>query len=278
MEAEQQDLKNKLGDKWEGDNYVFIQWNGKLMHPSTPYHAFKDIIEKYNATVTNEEDKLPNIHFHDLRHTSATLLISANTTDIKTISARLGHAQTRDLEPLLVNYIANKLSQNEENIYFIPYTTGWVGKSHYMFPNNVLQNKEMPFDGPLGNKTFEVADASIDESLKKGFSCYGFIKNETKRVILLGMLISSLLYTRLKNKNKELRKILVVSGEKNILDVVSSLFLKVYDREKGNVCINQNSNIINKEMLSTQDCMLVIDDRIGKDMKKYMPQTNLGKF
>lgn len=90
---EQSQLRLSLGDKWEGDNYIFIQWNGKLMNPSTPYHTFKDIIEKYNSTVTDEALKLPNIRFHDLRHTSATLLISAHT-DIKTVSARLGHAQT----------------------------------------------------------------------------------------------------------------------------------------------------------------------------------------
>lgn len=90
---EQAQLRLSLGDKWEGDNYIFIQWNGRLMNPSTPYHTFKDIIEKYNKTVTDEALKLPNIRFHDLRHTSATLLISAHT-DIKTVSARLGHAQT----------------------------------------------------------------------------------------------------------------------------------------------------------------------------------------
>ena len=90
---EQSELRLLLGDKWEGDNYLFIQWNGKLMHPTTPYHTLKDIIDKYNNTVEDEALKLPSIRFHDLRHTSATLLISAHT-DIKTVSARLGHAQT----------------------------------------------------------------------------------------------------------------------------------------------------------------------------------------
>lgn len=90
---EQMELRLSLGEKWQGDNYIFIQWNGKLMNPSTPYHTFKDIIEKYNNTVTDEALKLPNIRFHDLRHTSATLLIAAHT-DVKTVSARLGHAQT----------------------------------------------------------------------------------------------------------------------------------------------------------------------------------------
>ena len=90
---EQTEYRLQLGNKWIGENYIFIQWNGKQMHLSTPYHTFKDILDKYNATVTDERLKLPSIRFHDLRHTSATLLIASNT-DIKTVSARLGHAQT----------------------------------------------------------------------------------------------------------------------------------------------------------------------------------------
>lgn len=91
--SEQGRYRLALGDKWEGDNFLFIQNNGKLMNKATPYHTLKAIIDKYNSTVKSESDKLPSIRFHDLRHTSATLLIATNI-DIKTISARLGHAQT----------------------------------------------------------------------------------------------------------------------------------------------------------------------------------------
>lgn len=41
----------------------------------------------------DEAQKLPNIPLHGLRHTSATLLISQNV-DVRTVSGRLGHAQT----------------------------------------------------------------------------------------------------------------------------------------------------------------------------------------
>ncbi len=90
---EQNTLRLSLGDQWQGNNYLFIQWNGKQMNISTPYHTFKDIITKYNNVITNKTLKLPDIPFHGLRHTSATLLISENV-DIRTVSARLGHAQT----------------------------------------------------------------------------------------------------------------------------------------------------------------------------------------
>lgn len=90
---EQLEYRLSIGSKWEGNNYIFIQWNGKQMHPDTPYKTFKKIIKRYNASVENESDKLPDIPLHGLRHTSATLLISQNV-DVKTVSNRLGHAQT----------------------------------------------------------------------------------------------------------------------------------------------------------------------------------------
>lgn len=115
--TEQKELKVKLGDQWQGEygddwqerNFIFIQWNGKQMSLSTPYHTFKDIIEKYNATVEEESLKLPNIPFHGLRHTAATLLISQNV-DVKTVSARLGHAQTSTT----MNIYAHSLKKSDE--------------------------------------------------------------------------------------------------------------------------------------------------------------------
>lgn len=91
--AEWNEYKLLLGTAWEGENNLFIQNNGKIMHPSTPYHKFIEIIENYNANCDNESEMLPKIPLHGLRHTSATLLISQNV-DIKTVSKRLGHAQT----------------------------------------------------------------------------------------------------------------------------------------------------------------------------------------
>jgi len=91
-------LSLKLGSLWEGHrgkefdkNFVFIQLGSGLpMDVNTPTHKFKEILEMYNATCEKEEDKLPIIRLHDLRHTSATLLLS-NGLDIETVSHRLGH-------------------------------------------------------------------------------------------------------------------------------------------------------------------------------------------
>jgi len=106
---EQQELRLSLGDQWQGNNHIFIQWNGKQMHLTTPYHTFKDIIEKYNTTLEDEASRIPNIPLHGLRHTSATLLISENV-DVKTVSARLGHAQTSTT----MNIYAHSLKKSDE--------------------------------------------------------------------------------------------------------------------------------------------------------------------
>ncbi len=63
-----------------------------MMNYSTPYQALQDTIARYNKDKPAEQ-QLPQIPFHGLRHTSATLLI-ASQQDAKTISKRLGHAQT----------------------------------------------------------------------------------------------------------------------------------------------------------------------------------------
>lgn len=98
--VQQLQLSISMGNDWKGEtgknfdkNYIFIQIeNGLQMHVDTPSKKFKKIIDLYNQTCENEEDKLPRIRLHDLRHTSATLLL-ANHVDIETVSHRLGHSK-----------------------------------------------------------------------------------------------------------------------------------------------------------------------------------------
>lgn len=111
----QKELSFTLGTLWEGErgrsfdnNYIFINLeNGKQMHIQTPTHKFPEIIKMYNDTCENEEDKLPLIHLHDLRHTSATIMIS-NGVDISTVSHRLGHAHTSVTLDVYSHWMQNK--------------------------------------------------------------------------------------------------------------------------------------------------------------------------
>lgn len=97
--VEYQKKRLQMGTKWATDedgkrlDFLFTQWNGKQMNISTPLQRFHSIIDQYNKTVEKEEDKLPRIHFHGLRHTCATLLISQGV-DVRTVAGRLGHSQT----------------------------------------------------------------------------------------------------------------------------------------------------------------------------------------
>lgn len=88
-----------LGSKWEGkrgkeydDNFIFITTYGKMMDLNTPGHKFKEILDYYNGACEREENKLPYIRLHDLRHTSATLLLAMGT-DIETVKNRMGHSR-----------------------------------------------------------------------------------------------------------------------------------------------------------------------------------------
>lgn len=74
--------KDRLGSKWEGDEWVFTQWNGQIMNPNTPSHQFAEFLER---------NGIKHLKLHCLRHTSATLLLY-NGTDLKTVQEHLGHA------------------------------------------------------------------------------------------------------------------------------------------------------------------------------------------
>ena len=96
----QKRLSMALGPVWQGprgakydENFIFVQMaSGKMMDPSSPTNRFRTAVARYNETVKNEEEKLPEIRLHDLRHTCATILI-AEGVDIETISHRLGHSR-----------------------------------------------------------------------------------------------------------------------------------------------------------------------------------------
>ena len=116
---EQQKQCAALGSAWEGftgfmydDNFIFIQETGKQMNLHTPLHKFRDILELYNSSVP-AADQLPIIKFHDLRHTSASIMIASGMVDIETIARRLGHS---DVSMTLNRYGHALPSQDEKAV------------------------------------------------------------------------------------------------------------------------------------------------------------------
>ena len=82
--AEQAKERLRLGDQWQNSDRLFTAWNGAPIRPDVITAWFRKFVTK---------NGLPPIHIHSLRHTNATLLIAAGT-NLTTVAARLGHANT----------------------------------------------------------------------------------------------------------------------------------------------------------------------------------------
>ena len=78
-------LEDRLaaGGRWIDSGMVFTSTVGTLMEPRTQQRKFKAILRAA---------ELPNIRYHDLRNTAATLLL-AQGVDPRTIMETLGHSQ-----------------------------------------------------------------------------------------------------------------------------------------------------------------------------------------
>ena len=99
-----EEQKSLYGELWTNSDRLFVQADGKPMHPSSISKWFV----KYVGTIG-----LPVINFHGLRHTNASLLVAQNI-DIAVVSARLGHAQ---ISTTLDLYVHPLLSHNRKAGY-----------------------------------------------------------------------------------------------------------------------------------------------------------------
>jgi integrase len=80
----QLEAKLKAGPVWEDHDYVFCTSIGTHLNPT------RDILEQLGFLL--EKANLPHIRFHDLRHSAATLLLSAGVHP-KVVQEILGHSQ-----------------------------------------------------------------------------------------------------------------------------------------------------------------------------------------
>jgi integrase len=80
--AKQNSQRLRLGEVWQDSGFVFTGQQGQALHVNVLVTHFKSLIRKAG---------LPDLRFHDLRHTSATLLL-AQGVHPKIVQERLGHA------------------------------------------------------------------------------------------------------------------------------------------------------------------------------------------
>ena len=82
LKAQQEANKREYGDKYHDSDFVCVWPNGRIILPGYVSHNFKKLLAKYD---------LPEIRFHDLRHTAGSLLL-AQGVNIKQIQEFLGHS------------------------------------------------------------------------------------------------------------------------------------------------------------------------------------------
>lgn len=92
-----------VGDKWLGGErqYVFHAGLGKPYYHTTPTTWWKKFVKRH---------ELKKVRFHDLRHSSATLLIEAGAT-MKAIQKRLGHAKHQTTADIYA-HVTKKVSRD----------------------------------------------------------------------------------------------------------------------------------------------------------------------
>lgn len=92
------------GEKWKGNNFVFVQETGEPMHPDSITIWLKRFSERHG---------LPRINPHAFRHTFASILISKGI-DIVTVSKTLGHEKvstTTDIYAELMKQASEEASE-----------------------------------------------------------------------------------------------------------------------------------------------------------------------
>jgi integrase len=79
----QAEARLKAGERWEDHDWVFCNIYGRFLEPVIVHRLFKALLK---------EAGLPQIRFHDLRHSAATFLLSMGVHP-KVVQELLGHSQ-----------------------------------------------------------------------------------------------------------------------------------------------------------------------------------------
>ncbi len=83
--AKQLEVRLHYADTWQEHDYIFCTSHGSPLHVTYIRNTFKSLLKKAS---------LPNIRFHDLRHSVATLLLSIGVHP-KVVQEILGHSNIR---------------------------------------------------------------------------------------------------------------------------------------------------------------------------------------
>ena len=111
--------RTKMGDRWIESDRIFVQADGKPIHPDSITGWFREFIAKTD---------LPKISIHSLRHTNITLLIAAGVP-LRTVSYRSGHSQTSTTANIYSHAIrtADEMASEVLNNILVPMSFNKIG-------------------------------------------------------------------------------------------------------------------------------------------------------
>ena len=92
---------------WKKYNLIVCWPDGSPYRPDFPTHSLPNAIESLNkALKEKQQNQLPIVRFHDLRHTHATLLLEMGVP-VKVVTERLGHSSTTVTMDLYAHVTSN---------------------------------------------------------------------------------------------------------------------------------------------------------------------------
>ena len=109
LEAHQkrQEIQKALaGDRWKENGMIFTTGVGTYIDQSKVSREFKRVLR---------ESGLPDIRFHDLRHTSISLLLDMGTP-VNTVQSRAGHSKASVTTDIYGHVMAHSQDAAAENI------------------------------------------------------------------------------------------------------------------------------------------------------------------
>ncbi len=104
---EQEELKELIGDEYTEYNLVFTYTNGRPIENAKIERSFSKLIE---------DNDLPRVVFHSLRHTSITYKLKLNGGDMKSVQGDSGHAQLKMVADVYSHIIDEDRCRNAELI------------------------------------------------------------------------------------------------------------------------------------------------------------------
>ena len=105
--ADIEELKDLFGDEFVDFNLVFCSSNGKPIEGQVINRAFNKLIE---------ENGLPKVVFHSLRHSSITYKLKLNGGDMKSVQGDSGHAQVKMVADVYSHIIDDDRRLNAERL------------------------------------------------------------------------------------------------------------------------------------------------------------------